>query len=60
MFFGKSEKKRGSLCTVLVIGGLAMLGAAGIVKKGKEMINTACDKMKGVVKKGEKTFCEMS
>ncbi len=60
MIFGKSEKKRFSLRAALIVGGLAMLGAAGIVRKSKEMFSTACDKMKSAVKKGEKTFCDMS
>ena len=60
MIFGKSEKKRLSLRAALIVGGLAMFGAAGIVRKGKNLINTACNKMKSAVKKGEKTFCDMS
>lgn len=60
MIFGKSEKKRLSLRAALVVGGLAMFGAAGIVRKGKDLFSTAFGKMKGVVKKGEKTFCDMS
>lgn len=59
MIFGKSEKKRLPLRAALVVGGLAMLGAAGIVRKSKAVFSTACDKMKSAVKKGEKTFCDM-
>lgn len=60
MIFGKSEKKRLPFRAALIVGGLAMLGAAGIVRKSKAIVNTACDKMKSAVKKGEKSFCDMS
>ena len=40
MMMGKSDKKRGSFSSVLMLGALAVVGAASIASKGKKL---ACD-----------------
>ena len=57
MLFGKSERKKTSACTVLVVGALAMLGAAGVVHKSKKLFGTVCDKMKNMMKKAPCDIC---
>ncbi len=51
MLFGKSEKKRGSLSSVLMVGALAVVGAASITNKGKKMVRSFVDKCKNIVSK---------
>ena len=57
MIFGKTERKKTSAGLILAIGGLAMLGAAGMVRKGKSLANTAMDKMKNIMKKKTSDMC---
>ena len=57
MLFGKTEKKRTSATLILAVGGLAMIGAAGMVRKGKSLIDKATDKMKNIVKKKPCDMC---
>lgn len=47
--FGKSEKKRGSLSPLLMVGALAVVGAASITKKGKALIKGFVSKCKNMV-----------
>ena len=51
MLFGKSEKKRGSLSSLLMVGALAVVGAASITNKGKKLVSGFVDKCKSIVKK---------
>ena len=51
MLFGKSEKKKGSLSGVLMIGALAVVGVASITNKGKRLFRGMVDKCKNMVKK---------
>lgn len=51
MMFGKSEKKRGTLSSVLMVGALAVVGAASITKKGKKLVNNFVNKCKNMVNK---------
>ena len=51
MLFGKSEKKRGSLSSVLMIGALAAVGVASITNKGKQLVNGFVSKCKSLIKK---------
>ena len=51
LIFGKTERKKTSAGLILAIGGLAMLGAAFMVRKGKSLLSTAVDKMKNMMKK---------
>ena len=51
MFFGKSERRKTSVITIMAIGALAMVGAVGIVRKGKQAIGCACDKLRGAMKR---------
>lgn len=47
MFFGKSERKRGSFVPALVVGALALVGAVSVTKKGKAVIRGVKNKMFG-------------
>ena len=49
--FGKSEKKRGSLSSLLMIGALAVVGAASITNKGKKLARDFVNKCRSIVKK---------
>ncbi len=49
MILGKSEKKRGSFSSVLMIGALAVVGAASITNKGKKLVCDFVDKCKRIV-----------
>ena len=51
MMFGKSENKRGSLSSVLMVGALAVVGVASITNKGKKLVHDLVDKCKKMVKK---------
>jgi hypothetical protein len=51
MLFGKSEKKRGSLSAILMVGALAVVGMASITNKGKRMVSGFVGKCKSMVKK---------
>ena len=53
MMFGKSEKKRGSLSSVLMVGALAVVGVASITNKGKKLVKDFVNKCKNMVKKSE-------
>ena len=53
MLFGKSEKKRGSLSSVLMVGALAVVGVASITSKGKRLVSGLVSKCKNMVKKTE-------
>ena len=56
MFFGKSEPKRSpSFGMVLVVGALAVIGAATVAERGKAIITRACNKIKSL---GENKDCE--
>ena len=57
MIFGKTERKKTSAGLILAIGGLAMLGAAGMVRKGKSLVSTAIDKIKNIMKKDPTDMC---
>jgi len=48
---GKSEKKRGSFSSVLMLGALAVVGAAGIANKGKKLACDFVNKCKRIVNK---------
>ena len=49
--FGKSEKKRGSLSPLLMVGALAVVGVASITNKGKKLVSDFVGKCKSIVKK---------
>lgn len=49
--FMKSEKKRGSLSSVLMVGALAVVGVASITNKGKKLVSGFVNKCKSIVKK---------
>ena len=49
--FMKSEKKRGSLSSVLMVGALAVVGVASITNKGKKLVSGFVNKCKNIVKK---------
>jgi len=51
MMSGKSEKKRGSFSSVLMLGALAVVGAAGIANKGKKLACDFVNKCKRIVNK---------
>ena len=53
MLFGKSERKKSSACMLVVIGALAVVGAASITNKGKKIVNCVSTKIKGLVKGDE-------
>lgn len=57
MLFGKTERKRTSATLILAVGGLAMIGAAGMVRKGKCLVEKATDKMKNIMKKKPSDIC---
>ena len=56
MMFGKSEKKRGSLSSLLMVGALAVVGVASITNKGKKLCRNFVDKCKGMLKKNDSTI----
>ena len=49
--FMKSDKKRGSLSSVLMVGALAVVGVASITNKGKKLVSGFVNKCKNIVKK---------
>lgn len=51
MIFGKNEKKRSSVPGILMIGALAVVGAASITNKGKQMVSGLVTKCKNMVSK---------
>lgn len=51
MIFGKNEKKRSSVPAILMIGALAVVGAAAITNKGKRVVMNTVDKCKSIVSK---------
>lgn len=51
MMFGKSDKKRGGLSPVLMVGALAVVGMASITKKGKKLASGFVNKCKNMVNK---------
>lgn len=51
MIFGKNEKKRSSVPAILMIGALAVVGAAAITNKGKQVVMNTVDKCKSIVSK---------
>ncbi len=51
--FGKSEKKRGSLSSVLMVGALAVVGVASITSKGKKLVSGFVSKCKNMVNKNK-------
>ena len=55
--FGKCEKKRICLSHIIVIGALAVVGAASITKKGKSAINGFVDKCKNIVSNTKDEMC---
>jgi hypothetical protein len=57
MLFGKTERKRTSATLILAVGGLAMIGAAGMVRKGKCLVEKATGKMKNIMKKKPSDIC---
>ena len=57
VIFGKTERKKTSAGIILAVGGLAMLGAAGMVRKGKCLLNNATDKIKNMIKKKPSDIC---
>ena len=59
MFLGKSEKKRSSAPAILMIGALAVVGAASITNKGKRMVSSVVNKCKNIVKKKKDDMLEM-
>ena len=48
---GKTEKKRGTLSPVLMVGALAVVGVASITNKTKKLVTGFVDKCKAIVKK---------
>ena len=54
--FGKSEKKRGSLSPVLMVGALAVVGVASITNKGKKLVSDFVSKCKSIVKKKDEVI----
>ena len=56
MMFGKSEKKKGSLSPVLMVGALAVVGVASITKKGKRLVNNFVSKCKNMVNKKDEVM----
>lgn len=59
MFLGKSEKKRSSAPAILMIGALAVVGAASITNKGKRMVSGVVNKCKNIVKKKKDDMLKM-
>ena len=59
MLFGKSEKKRSSAPAILMIGALAVVGAAAITNKGKQLISNTVDKCKSIVSKKKDDMMDM-
>ena len=53
MLFGKCDKKRGTSYVMVLVGALAVIGAASITNKGRKMISSACCKVKSMVGRGE-------
>ena len=49
MFFKKKEPRGPSLCTVLVVGTLATVGAVTIVMRGKEIFECMTQKAKALL-----------
>ncbi len=58
MFFGKKEPRYPSPMTVLVVGGLALVGVFAIATRGRELYETASQKMKMLVNKAENCMCD--
>ncbi|MBO5878924.1 MAG: hypothetical protein J6Q68_00015 [Clostridia bacterium] len=59
MLFGRSEKKRSSTPAILMIGALAVVGAASITNKGKQLISNTVDKCKSIVNKKKDDMMDM-
>ena len=59
MFFRKQEKKRLNPWCVMIVGGLAIVGAVSLTNKGRELIR---DKSRAVVSffKGKTSCCDCS
>ncbi len=57
MFFRKQEKKRMNPWCVIIVGGLAVVGAVSLTNKGRELIR---DKTRAVAAlfKGKGTGCD--
>ena len=53
MLFRKTERKKHSACVILTIGALAAIGAVSIGRCGKQIINEAGNKIKGLFKKND-------
>ena len=51
MFFRKTERKKHSVTTFLIIGALATIGAMTLAKNGKEIVRSAGCKVMGFFKK---------
>ncbi len=49
MIFGKRERSRISTCFALTVTALAIIGAASITKKGRNLIQGAACKVKSFV-----------
>ena len=58
MFFGKSERKRGSALPIIIVGALAVVGAVSITKKGKSVIKSAGTKIKHLMGKDQMSMCD--
>ena len=43
--FGKTDKKKSSAPLFITIGALAVIGAASLTQKGKQMIDKMCAKL---------------
>ena len=57
MFFGKSERKKTPVGMILIVGALAIIGAATVAEKGKAAISCACNKIKSLAAKKENECC---
>ena len=52
MFFRKKEPRGPSMCSVLVVGMLATVGAVTIVMRGKEIFECMTEKAKSLLSMG--------
>ena len=51
MIFKRTERKRRSAPVILTVGALAAIGAVSITRRGKEMLTSAAEKVKGFFSK---------
>ena len=60
MLFKKREKRRINPWCVMIIGGLAIIGAVSLTKNGKEFITEKCRAVTDFFKKKKSCECDES